>query len=93
MEDSLFEWDDEKAGINLQKHQINFEEGATIFDDPLVTTILDPKHSSDEQRFLAIGMSIDGNLLVVSYTEREERIRLISCRKATRVERNNYESN
>lgn len=48
MENNLFEWDDEKAEINLRKHQINFDEGATIFDDPLVTTILNPKHSSDE---------------------------------------------
>jgi uncharacterized DUF497 family protein len=93
MQDNEFEWDDEKAEINLQKHGVSFDEGATIFDDPLVATMFDPLHSSKEERFVAIGMSIEGNLLVVAYTERDERFRLISCRKATKVEKTTYETN
>ena len=92
MENNSFEWDDAKAEINLRKHKISFDEGTTIFDDPLVATILDQSHSGVEQRFIAIGISVDGNLLVISYAEREERFRLISCRKATKAERNNYEN-
>ena len=93
MENNFFEWDDEKAELNLRKHSVSFDEGATIFDDPLVSTIFDQRHSVEEQRFIAIGMSVDGNLLVVSYTERDERFRLISCRKATKAERYDYENN
>jgi hypothetical protein len=92
MKDNSFEWDDAKAKTNLQKHTISFDEGATIFNDPLVATILDQRHFEEEQRFVAIGMSVDGNLLVVSYAEREERFRLISCRRATRTERRKYEN-
>jgi uncharacterized DUF497 family protein len=93
MENNSFEWDDEKAEINFRKHSVSFDEGATIFDDPLVATISDKRHSIEEQRFIAIGTSVEGNLPVVSYTEREEKFRLISCRKATRTERNDYENN
>jgi uncharacterized DUF497 family protein len=93
MENNSFEWDDETAEINFRKHSVSFDEGATIFDDPLVATISDKRHSIEEQRFIATGTSVEGNLPVVSYTEREEKFRLISCRKATRVERNDYENN
>jgi uncharacterized protein len=92
MEDVEFEWDDEKADSNLKKHGVSFEEGATIFNDPQIATIFDPSHSEDEERNISIGISIQGNLLVMVHTEREERIRLISCRKATNAERKTYEN-
>jgi uncharacterized DUF497 family protein len=92
MEDTEFEWDDDKAVSNLKKHKMSFDEGATIFNDPLVAHISDPDHSEDEERFVAIGISVEGNLLVVAFTERSERIRIISCRKATRAERKIYEN-
>ena len=72
MEDIEFEWDDEKAGSNLKKHGVSFEEGATIFNDPEIATIFDPDHSKDEERYISIGTSIRGNLLVIVHTEREE---------------------
>ena len=92
MEDVEFEWEDEKADSNLTKHGVSFEEGATIFNDPEIATIFDPDHSEDEERYVSIGISIQGNLLVIVHTEREERIRLISCRKATNAERKVYEN-
>jgi len=93
METPEFEWDDEKAISNLKKHDVSLEEGATIFNDPLIATIFDPDHSDDEERYISIGISVQGRLLVVVHTEREERIRLISCRKATNTERKAYEKN
>ena len=93
MENPEFEWDDEKAIGNLKKHTVSFEEGTTIFNDPLIATIVDPDHSKDEERYISIGMSVQRRLLVVVHTEREERIRLISCRKATNAERKSYEKN
>jgi uncharacterized protein len=93
METPEFEWDDEKASSNLKKHDVSFEEGATIFNDPLVATISDPDHSKEEERYVSIGISVQGRLLVVLHTERDERIRLISCRKATNTERKAYEKN
>ena len=93
MENPEFEWDDEKAIGNLKKHDVSFEEGTTIFNDPLIATILDPDHSKDEERYISIGMSVERRLLVVVHTEGEERIRLISCRKATNAERKTYEKN
>ena len=93
MENPEFEWDDEKAISNLKKHGVHFEEAATIFNDPLIATISDPDHSKNEDRYISIGISVQGRLLVVVHTEREERIRLISCRKATSAERKSYEKN
>jgi len=92
MEDVEFEWDDEKAEINLEKHGVGFEEAATIFNDPLIATIPDPDHSVNEDRYVSIGISVQGELLVVVHTERGERIRLISCRKANSAERKAYEN-
>lgn len=86
-----FEWVEEKAIINLKKHQISFREGATIFNDPLIATMHDPDHSEAEDRYLSLGYSSQGHLLVVSYTQRQDNIRLISCRKATRKERKKHE--
>jgi uncharacterized protein len=93
METPEFEWDEEKAVSNLKKHDVSFEEGATIFNDPRIATILDPAHSKDEERFVSIGISVQRHLLVVVHTERNDRIRLISCRKATSGERKRYETN
>ena len=92
MEDFEFEWDEEKATSNLKKHGISFEEGATIFNDPEIATISDPDHSRDEERFISIGVSVQKRLLVIIHTFREERIRIISCRKATNTERKTYEN-
>lgn len=93
MENPEFEWDDEKADSNIKKHGVSFDEGATIFNDPMIATIPDPDHSKKEERYLSLGISAQGQLLVVVHTEREERIRLISCRKATTAERKFYETN
>jgi uncharacterized DUF497 family protein len=86
-----FEWDGKKADENLRKHGVSFEEAKTVFNDPFSVTICDPDHSSDEQRYVDIGLSLKGRLIVVSYCERGETIRLISSRKATRKERRYYE--
>jgi len=89
-----FEWDQQKASKNDKKHGVSFSEATTIFADPLELTISDPDHSSGEYRFLSIGRSNTGSLLVVFYTEREQnRIRIISARQATRQERKYYEQN
>ena len=83
---------EEKAKENLKNHQVSFHEGATIFHDLYIKTMYDPDHSENEDRHLSLGYSSKGRLLVVSYTERENNIRLISCRKATRQERKIYET-
>ena len=92
MEDTEFEWDNDKATGNLEKHGVSFEEGATIFNDPEIATIFDPDHSTNEERYISIGVSVQKTLLTVVHTFRDERIRLISCRKATNVERKDYEN-
>jgi uncharacterized protein len=86
-----FEWNPEKAVINLRKHNISFQEAATVFDDPLSVTFPDPDHSIGENRYVIIGMSRSEQLLVVSHTDRENRTRIISARRATRQERRFYE--
>lgn len=86
-----FEWDEEKAKINLKKHKVGFEEAKSVFGDPFTITIDDPEHSKEEQRFIDIGKSVNGKLLVIAYTERGNKIRIISCRKATTAERRKYE--
>jgi uncharacterized DUF497 family protein len=86
-----FEWDLEKAARNLAKHGVPFAEAATVFGDPLAITFGDPDHSDDEDRFLTFGHSAEGHLLVVSHTDREDRTRIISARRATRKERRIYE--
>jgi uncharacterized protein len=85
MDNVEFEWDNEKAVTNLRKHGVSFEEGTTVFNDPMIATIFDPDHSEDEERYISIGTSVQGHLLVVVHAEREGRIRLISCRKATQM--------
>jgi uncharacterized DUF497 family protein len=86
-----FEWDEEKALSNERKHGIRFDEAKTVFNDPRSLTIADEQHSDDEDRYIDIGTSSRGRVIVVSYTEREPHIRIISCRKATKSERKTYE--
>lgn len=87
-----FEWDAQKAGQNLVKHGVSFDEASTVFGDPLAGTIFDPRHSSDELRFVTIGLSTSQRLIVVAHAERDDRIRIISARRVTRRERGKYES-
>ena len=87
----VFEWDENKAEINKQKHGISFDEAQTVFTDDLLVMKLDINHSNTEERLLLIGTSINNQVIVISYTERGDRIRLISARKATRNERKQYE--
>ncbi len=86
-----FEWDPAKAEANLKEHGVSFDEATTIFRDTLSITISDPDHSESEDRFIDIGMSHRMQLLVVSYTERQDKIRIISARQPTRAERRSYE--
>ncbi|MGD2179810.1 BrnT family toxin [Lusitaniella coriacea] len=86
-----FEWDENKAARNLSKHGVEFEEAKTVFDDPLYIDFYDPDHSDEEERYLVVGESQRGRLLIVSYTERKDSIRLISAREVTRSEREFYE--
>jgi uncharacterized protein len=86
-----FEWDRRKAESNLRKHDVSFDEAVTVFYDPLAATFDDPLHSSDEERLLTIGYSLQGRLLVVSHVERGGVVRLISARRATLRERKRHE--
>ncbi len=78
-------------GRALAKHGVSFAEASTVFGDPLSLTIPDPAHSQVEDRFIVLGRSHQRKLLVVAHTERGENIRIISARRASRRERNNYE--
>ena len=86
-----FEWEATKAKTNLRKHGVGFGEGATIFADPLEITTFDPDHSEEEDRFITVGTSRTGRLLIVSHTDRGDRIRIISARELSRAERRTYE--
>lgn len=86
-----FEWDENKARQNLAKHNVSFVEATTVFFDPLSVTINDPDHSVSEQRYILIGYSNRGRLLVVVHVDRGDNIRIISVRQATRYERRTYE--
>lgn len=87
----LFEWDPGKAERNILKHGIPFEEAATVFGDPLSVTVSDPEHSAEEDRYIIVGLSRRHRLLIVSFAERGDRIRIISARELTRAERKAYE--
>lgn len=89
----LFEWDPKKARLNLKRHGVSFDEASTAFRDPLSQTIEDPLHSENEERFVLIGRSVQGRLLVIVHTDRGERVRIISARLATKRERLRYEKN
>lgn len=86
-----FEWDEATAESNEQKHGVTFSEATTVFADPLSITAYDPKHADDEDRFLTMGTSIDRRLIIVSHTDRDDVIRIISARAETRRERKDYE--
>lgn len=86
-----FEWDREKAAWNVKAHGITFDEASTVFRDPLGITIGDPYHSHSEARLLQLGRSLQHRLIVVSFTDRGTRIRIISARAPTATERRQYE--
>lgn len=86
-----FEWDEEKAESNLKKHGVDFNEAATVFEDLFYIDFYDPQHSVEEHRFLIIGESNRQRFLIVSYAERDNKIRIISARELTPQERRNYE--
>lgn len=86
-----FEWDASKARENLRKHNVSFLEAISIFLDPLSITIPDPQHSYNEHRYVITGVSEQGRILVLVYTERGSQLRVISARKATSAERKRYE--
>jgi uncharacterized DUF497 family protein len=85
------EWDESKSLLNEKKHRVSFEEAATVFTDPFEISIDDPDHAFEEHRFVSIGESLRRRLLVVSYTERGDRIRIINARTPTKRERRAYE--
>lgn len=87
-----FEWDPTKARRNVEKHGVSFEEAATAFADPLSITRFDPDHSIDEARFLLLGATHSGRLVVVAHTDRGDNLRIISARIATPRERRTYAS-
>ena len=89
----IFEWDPEKAAANLKKHKVSFEEGTSIFTDPFALTFDDPDHSRHEQRFITIGTSEKERVLFLAHVDRsEDRIRLISTRRATKSETHAYQA-
>lgn len=87
----IFEWDSEKAKSNLIKHDVSFDEAITIWNDEFAAFLHDPNHSIAEERFIMIGYSNKNNLLFVSFTDRNKKIRIISARKATKSERKRHE--
>ncbi len=89
----IFEWDSEKSKSNLHKHSVSFEEAMSVWDDEYAGFLHDPVHSIDEDRYIMIGYSKKNNLLFISFTERKNKIRLISSRKATNYERKRHEEN
>lgn len=86
-----FEWDARKAFTNRVKHGVSFEEAMTVFNDPLACIFDDPDHSVAESREIIIGLSQKQRLLIVCFTERSDAVRIVSARKATKVERQDYE--
>jgi uncharacterized DUF497 family protein len=86
-----FEWDAKKAALNLRKHDVAFEEARTVFRDPMAASDSDPDHSLAEDRYLTFGVSATGRMLAVAHTYRNGKIRIISARLATRMERKLYE--
>jgi uncharacterized DUF497 family protein len=87
-----FEWDPNKAAVNVRKHRVQFSEAAGVFSDDYAITIHDDESDPDEQRFLTLGMGIQGRILVVVYCYSGENIRIVSARTAGRPERDQYEA-
>ncbi len=88
----IFEWDKDKERQNVGKHKISFDEAVTVFYDPFSATFYDPDHSTVEDRFITVGYSSQGHLLVISHTERGDAIRIISARPATISEKKRHEN-
>jgi len=86
-----FEWDPEKERRNFQKHGVLFSEAATVFADSLSLIFYDPDHSMEEDRYLVLGISARGRLIIVSHTDRNDEVRIISARTPTKSERLSYE--
>lgn len=86
-----YEWDPDKAQRNIKKHRVSFEEASTVFDDLLSQMFFDEEHSDDEARYVTMGMSSRGRVLVVGHAERNDKIRIITARLTTRKERKDYE--
>lgn len=86
-----YEWDPAKAAANVKKHGVSFEEAASVFLDPSALTFWDPDHSAEEDREITIGRSARQRVLFVAHAPREDRIRIISARRATSKERRQYE--
>jgi uncharacterized protein len=86
-----FEWNSDKANLNLTKHGISFNEASTVFNDPLSVTFPDQDHSFGEERYVIIGLSSANRILIVPHTDRADRVRIISAREATRNEQRFYE--
>ena len=94
----IFEWDENKARLNIEKYKVSFDEAKTVFNDSMLVTFFDINHSDYEERLISIGISSSSRLLLVVHTEQESDgdtilIRIISCRKATKHERRAYEEN
>jgi uncharacterized DUF497 family protein len=85
-----FEWDADKANRNVEKHHVSFEEAATVFDDPMFITFINDEHSVDEERYITIGLSGRGRLLILAHVDRRDTIRIISARRATQKEEQFY---
>lgn len=93
-----FKWNPEKARLNIRKHRVSFEQAATVFLDPLALSLFDEEHCEDEERGITLGRSREVQTLVVAHTYQESQgniatIRIISARKATKHEQQQYESN
>jgi len=86
-----FEWDKRKEAANIRKHGVSFHEASTVFLDPLSMTFYDPDHAEDEDRYVTLGMAKNGQLIFVSHADRGDRVRIISAREASKLERNGYE--
>lgn len=85
-----FEWDENKSARNRVKHQVSFEEARSVFEDPMFIMLIDDEHSLDEERFITIGISDQGRVLMVAHADRDGQIRIISARRATKQEEQYY---
>jgi uncharacterized protein len=85
-----FEWHNAKAEANLQAHGVDFDLAKTVFRDPFAVERLDDREDYGEERFVIIGAAEGNVVLFVAYTEREDRIRIISARRATQNEQDDY---
>lgn len=87
---SEFEWDTDKDEKNIRNHCVSFDEAKSVFNDPGFITVIDEEHSSDEERYISIGISANGGLIMLAHTDHDGRIRIISARRATKKEEKFY---